>query len=130
MSLGCALLLLLLMLWQDGRVGSRGLAGFGCRMVIWENGSGSYGYQVSNGSDRTVIEHISSQQQNTSEYAGKIKCFMLNADHDPLIAEEYDVKAVPIVLLLKNGQKCESVVGTMPKNFYVAAIERALSSSS
>ncbi|GKB61013.1 thioredoxin M3, chloroplastic-like protein [Tanacetum coccineum] len=64
------------------------------------------------------------------EYAGKIKCFMLNADQDPLIAEEYDVKAVPIVLLFKNGQKCESVVGTMPKKFYVAAIERALSSSS
>ncbi|GKB61010.1 thioredoxin M3, chloroplastic-like protein [Tanacetum coccineum] len=64
------------------------------------------------------------------EYAGKIKCFVLNADQDPLIAEEYDVKAVPIVLLFKNGQKCESVVGTMPKEFYVAAIERALSSSS
>ncbi|XP_071726191.1 thioredoxin M3, chloroplastic [Rutidosis leptorrhynchoides] len=63
-----------------------------------------------------------------AEYAGKIKCFVLNADKDPLITEEYDIKAVPVVLLFKNGEKCESVVGTMPKEFYVAAIERVLSS--
>ncbi|KAI7733922.1 hypothetical protein M8C21_032041, partial [Ambrosia artemisiifolia] len=65
-----------------------------------------------------------------AEYAGKVKCYVLNADKDPRITEEYDIKAVPIVVLFKNGEKCESVVGTMPKEFYVAAIERVLSSSS
>ncbi|KAL4555774.1 hypothetical protein LXL04_038402 [Taraxacum kok-saghyz] len=64
------------------------------------------------------------------EYAGKVKCYVLNADQDPGIAEEYDIKAVPIVLVFKNGEKRESVVGTMPKEFYVAAIERVLASSS
>ncbi|KAK1439929.1 hypothetical protein QVD17_05754 [Tagetes erecta] len=65
-----------------------------------------------------------------AEYEGKVKCYVLNADKDPQITEEYDIKAVPIVVLFKNGEKCESVVGTMPKEFYVAAIERVLSSSS
>ncbi|KAK9056661.1 hypothetical protein SSX86_024023 [Deinandra increscens subsp. villosa] len=65
-----------------------------------------------------------------AEYAGKVNCYVLNADKDPRITEEYDIKAVPIVVLFKNGEKCESVVGTMPKEFYVAAIERVLSSSS
>ncbi|XP_076930166.1 thioredoxin M3, chloroplastic-like [Bidens hawaiensis] len=65
-----------------------------------------------------------------AEYAGKVNCYVLNADKDPRIAEEYDIKAVPIVVLFKNGEKCESVVGTMPKEFYVAAIERMLQSSS
>ncbi|KAD3066424.1 hypothetical protein R6Q59_019378 [Mikania micrantha] len=65
-----------------------------------------------------------------AEYEGKVKCYVLNADKDPRITEEYDIKAVPIVVLFKNGEKCESVVGTMPKEFYVAAIERVLSSSS
>ncbi|KVI10789.1 thioredoxin M3, chloroplastic-like [Cynara cardunculus var. scolymus] len=64
------------------------------------------------------------------EYGGRLKCFVLNADQDPQITEEYEIKAVPIVLLFKNGQQLESVVGTMPKEFYVAAIERVLSSSS
>lgn len=63
-----------------------------------------------------------------TEYAGKLKCFTLNADNDLPIAETYDIKAVPVVLLFKNGEKCETVVGTMPKEFYVAAIERVLAS--
>ena len=60
------------------------------------------------------------------EYDGRLKCYVLNTDSDLHIAEEYEIKAVPIVLLFKNGEKRESVVGTMPKDFYVAAIERVL----
>lgn len=63
-----------------------------------------------------------------SEYAGRLKCFSLNTDSDLQIAQDYEVKAVPMVLLFKNGQKCDSVIGTMPKKFYVAAIERVLKS--
>ncbi|GFP84580.1 thioredoxin m3 chloroplastic [Phtheirospermum japonicum] len=63
-----------------------------------------------------------------TDYSGRIKCFVLNADDDPRIAEDYDIKAVPVVLMFKNGEKCDSVVGTMPKEFYVAAIERVLAS--
>ncbi|WVZ26545.1 hypothetical protein V8G54_005089 [Vigna mungo] len=63
-----------------------------------------------------------------AEYAGKLKCFIVNTDTDMQIAEDYDIKAVPVVLMLKNGQKCDSVIGTMPKEFYVAAIERVLKS--
>ncbi|CAI0556917.1 unnamed protein product [Linum tenue] len=60
------------------------------------------------------------------EYQGRIQCFVLNADNDSEIAEDYDIKAVPVVLLFKNGEKQETVVGTMPKEFYAAAIERVL----
>ncbi|CAI9769943.1 unnamed protein product [Fraxinus pennsylvanica] len=63
-----------------------------------------------------------------TEYSGSLKCFVLDADNDLKVAESCDVKAVPVVLLFKNGEKCESVIGTMPKEFYVAAIERVLAS--
>lgn len=62
------------------------------------------------------------------EYEGNIKCFVLNTDDDLEVAEDYEIKAVPVVLLFKNGRKCESVVGTMPKDFYVAAINRVMES--
>ncbi|XVF01271.1 hypothetical protein REPUB_Repub04eG0073400 [Reevesia pubescens] len=62
------------------------------------------------------------------EYAGRLGCFVLNTDNDLPIAEDYEIKAVPVVLLFKNGEKQETVVGTMPKDFYVAAIERVLKS--
>ncbi|KAL0422621.1 UNVERIFIED_CONTAM: Thioredoxin M3, chloroplastic [Sesamum latifolium] len=63
-----------------------------------------------------------------TEYSGRLKCFVLNADKDPKVTENYDIKAVPVVMLFKNGEKQDSVVGTMPKEFYVAAIERVLAS--
>ncbi|BFG41838.1 hypothetical protein CerSpe_281120 [Prunus speciosa] len=63
-----------------------------------------------------------------AEYAGKLKCFVLNTDVDLQVAEDNEIKAVPVVLLFKNGKKCDTVVGTMPKEFYVAAIERVLKS--
>ncbi|EEF43679.1 thioredoxin m(mitochondrial)-type, putative [Ricinus communis] len=62
------------------------------------------------------------------EYNGKLKCFILNTDSDLQIAESYEIKAVPVVMLFKNGEKRETVVGTMPKEFYIAAIERVLQS--
>ncbi|XP_057787527.1 thioredoxin M3, chloroplastic [Salvia miltiorrhiza] len=69
-----------------------------------------------------VIDEIS------SEYSGRLKCFVLDAAIDSQVAEDYDIKAVPVVLLFKNGEKRDTVIGTMPKDFYVAAIERLLSS--
>ncbi|KAK6159333.1 hypothetical protein DH2020_006647 [Rehmannia glutinosa] len=78
------------------------------------------GVGVSHGS--RVIDEIA------TDYSGRLKCFVLNADNDPQIAEDYDIKAVPVVMLFKNGVKLESIVGTMPKEFYVAAIERVLAS--
>lgn len=67
-----------------------------------------------------VIDEIS------AEYAGRLKCFVLNTDNDSQIAEDYEIKAVPVVLLFKDGVKRDAVVGTMPKEFYVAAIDRVL----
>ncbi|CAN8272254.1 unnamed protein product [Cochlearia groenlandica] len=64
----------------------------------------------------------------SGDYAGKLNCYVLNADSDSLVAEEYEIKVVPVVLLFKNGEKRESIVGTMPKEFYVSAIERVLNS--
>ena len=57
---------------------------------------------------------------------GKVNCYILNADNDLLVAKEYEIKAVPVILLFKNGEKRESIMGTMPKEFYISAIESVL----
>lgn len=61
-----------------------------------------------------------------TDYAGKLKCVAVNVEQEPRVAEKYDIKAVPNVLLFKNGEKCESVVGTMSKDYFVATIEKVL----
>ncbi|KAJ4964734.1 hypothetical protein NE237_016583 [Protea cynaroides] len=67
-----------------------------------------------------VIEEIA------REYAGTLKCFILNTDRDIEIADKYDISSVPVVLLFKNGEKRYSLVGTLHKENYVAAIEKLL----
>ncbi|KAF6145753.1 hypothetical protein GIB67_016202 [Kingdonia uniflora] len=67
-------------------------------------------------------------EEVAKEYAGRIKCYMLKADNDIQLADKYDVKAVPVVLLFKNGEKRDSVTGTMPNYIYVEAIEKLLAS--
>ncbi|XP_057966295.1 thioredoxin M3, chloroplastic [Malania oleifera] len=62
------------------------------------------------------------------EYAGRLRCFVLNTDNDAQLADKYEIKAVPVVLLFKDGEKRDCVVGTMPKEFYVTAIEKLLES--
>ncbi|XP_019092522.1 PREDICTED: thioredoxin M3, chloroplastic-like isoform X2 [Camelina sativa] len=42
------------------------------------------------------------------DYAGKLNCYVLNADSDLLIAEEYEIKAVPVVLYSSRTARNES----------------------
>ncbi|EPS63823.1 hypothetical protein M569_10964, partial [Genlisea aurea] len=69
-----------------------------------------------------VIEEIA------TEYSGRLQCFVIDADSDAELTELYEIKAVPVVLLFKNGVKRDTILGTMPKHFYVNAIERLLAS--
>ncbi|PIA28667.1 hypothetical protein AQUCO_06800087v1 [Aquilegia coerulea] len=67
-------------------------------------------------------------EEIAKEYSGKINCYMLKVDENMGIADKYGIKVVPVVLLFKNGEKCDSVTGTMPNYVYMAAIEKLLSS--
>ena len=61
------------------------------------------------------------------EYAGKIKCYKLNADDYPQVATSHNIDRIPTVLLFKDGEMLNSMTGTLPKSFYVTAIEKSLS---
>ncbi|KAF9623046.1 hypothetical protein IFM89_036182 [Coptis chinensis] len=65
-------------------------------------------------------------EEIAKEYTGKINCYMLKADEHIEIADKYDIKVVPVVVLFKNGEKRDSVTGTMPNYVYTAAIEKLL----
>lgn len=45
------------------------------------------------------------------EYAGKIMCYKLNTDDCPSIATQYGIRSIPTVLVFKNGEKKESIIG-------------------
>jgi thioredoxin 1 len=49
------------------------------------------------------------------EQAGRVKVVKLNTDESPDTAMKYQVMSIPTLLLFKNGQPVERVVGAMPK---------------
>ncbi|GIW25461.1 thioredoxin [Meiothermus sp.] len=50
------------------------------------------------------------------EYAGKLKVVKLNVDHHPLAQSAYQVQGIPTLILFKNGQPVERIVGAVPKH--------------
>ncbi|XP_077224523.1 thioredoxin-like [Tasmannia lanceolata] len=60
------------------------------------------------------------------EYAGKIACYKVNTDDCPSIATEYGIRSIPTVLVFKDGEKKESIIGAVPKSTLTTTIEKYL----
>lgn len=60
------------------------------------------------------------------DYAGKIVCGKVNTDECPNIASTYGIRSIPTVLIFKNGEKKESIIGAVPKSALSATIDKYL----
>ena len=54
--------------------------------------------------------------QLASEYAGRIKIAKLNVDENPMTSSQYAIQSIPTMLVFKNGQQVNRLVGALPKN--------------
>jgi thioredoxin len=53
------------------------------------------------------------------EYDGKIKIGKLDVDDNQQTAIKYGVRSIPTVLLLKNGEVKDTIIGAVPKSVFV-----------
>ena len=60
------------------------------------------------------------------QYAGKVRCLKLNTDESPGIATEYGIRSIPTVMVFKNGEKIDTVIGAVPKTTLVLTLEKYL----
>ena len=60
------------------------------------------------------------------DYAGRVTIGKLNVDDNPNTAFKFQIRGIPAVLLFKNGEVVESVIGLAPKEDYRKAIEKHL----
>lgn len=65
-------------------------------------------------------------EQIASEYAGKLKVAKVDADASPDVAMAYKVMSIPTLILFKDGQPVEQVVGVARKGDYQARIAKYL----
>lgn len=63
-----------------------------------------------------VIDELS------SEYDGKIKICKMNVDENTRTPSQYQIRAIPTMILFKNGQVVETLTGALPKD----ALKRVL----
>lgn len=65
-----------------------------------------------------VVEEIA------TEYTGKLKVLKLNTDENPKTAQSYRISGIPSLMVFKNGQPVEQVVGAVPKSTLSSAIQK------
>ena len=49
------------------------------------------------------------------KYSGKVKIAKLNVDENPNTASRYTIQSIPTMLLFKNGQMVDTLVGALPR---------------
>lgn len=58
------------------------------------------------------------------KYVGKVTVGKLNVDEYPAISGDYGVRGIPTLLLFKNGQVAEQIVGVHPKEHLTKILDK------
>jgi len=61
-------------------------------------------------------------EEIAAEYAGQLKVAKLDVDSNPRTAMQFGVMSIPTLILFKNGQAVERLVGAMPKRSLLTKI--------
>ena len=58
------------------------------------------------------------------EHAGKVKIVKLNVDENMNVPGKFSIRGIPTLLVFKNGQVVEQIVGAVPKEQITKALDR------
>lgn len=67
-----------------------------------------------------VIEELA------SDYVGKAKVCKVDVDEQPEIAQRYNIMTIPTIMVFKNGQVMEKIVGVKPKSVFAQMLDKQL----
>ena len=62
-------------------------------------------------------------EELASEYDGKLKIVKMNVDDNPQTPAQYGVRGIPNLILFKDGEVKQQIVGAVPKAHLVKAID-------
>jgi len=65
-------------------------------------------------------------EEIAAEYSGKLKVVKVDIDSNPNSPTRYGVRGVPTLILFKNGQQVDQIVGNHPKENIVALLNKHL----
>ena len=56
-----------------------------------------------------VVEKLS------NDYVDKLEFYKMNVDEAPITAQNYGIMSIPTLMLFKNGQKVDEIIGAVPE---------------
>ncbi|HEY33084.1 MAG TPA: thioredoxin [Dehalococcoidia bacterium] len=62
----------------------------------------------------------------SEEYANRVKFCKLNVDENPEMAQKYRVMSIPLLLLFKDGQQVDGILGAVPESMIQPKIKALL----
>ena len=65
-------------------------------------------------------------EEVAKEYSGKVKVAKVNVDENQELAKKYNVRAIPTLMLFKDGQVAATKIGALPKNKLLEWVESVL----
>jgi len=69
-------------------------------------------------------------EQMGREFAGRLKVVKLNTDEAPAIAGRYDVQGIPLLVVIRDTQEADRLVGAVPAARLRAMLERHVAAPS
>jgi thioredoxin 1 len=72
---------------------------------------------------KVIAPHVAAL---ADQYAGKLVAVTVDIDTCTPVAEQYDVQAVPTLLLFKDGQVVGQLVGALPRAKLDAFVQKVL----
>ena len=65
-------------------------------------------------------------EEIANEFEGKLKVCKLNVDENPNIASQYDIRAIPTMIVFKNGEPATKIIGAVPKPTLIEKLKKVL----
>jgi len=65
-------------------------------------------------------------EQLASENEGKLKVAKVDVDSNPQTAIRYNIRSIPTLLVFKNGEVVDQMVGAVPKSMIESRLEKHL----
>ena len=65
-------------------------------------------------------------EELADDYAGRLKVVKVNVDDNPQTPARFGVRGIPNLIIVKNGQVAEQIVGAVPKQHLVRAVDTAI----
>jgi thioredoxin 1 len=63
-------------------------------------------------------------EELAQEYAGKVKVAKLNVDENPKTPGQYGIRAIPTLIIFKDGKVAEQITGAVSKSHLEAALKK------